>query len=109
MWPALHEALSSLKRLCAARSATRPVSRGGAQRMNRFMEIKLETRNVTCVARLLDQEAALTCDIVWNALPLGGDALHAKYAMNERSLLPGATDPRRRARPRELDCDADPG
>ena len=51
--------------------------------MARFMEIKLEKRGVACVARLLDDEAPLTADIVWNALPLGGDVWHAKYAMNE--------------------------
>ena len=51
--------------------------------MPRFMEIKLEKRNVGCVARLLDEDAPLTCELVWNALPLGGDAWHAKYAMNE--------------------------
>ena len=51
--------------------------------MARFMEITLEKRAVSCVARLLDDEAPLTCDIVWTALPLGGDVWHAKYAMNE--------------------------
>ena len=51
--------------------------------MARFMELKLEKRGVSCVARLLDAEAPLTCDIVWNGLPIGGDAWHAKYAMNE--------------------------
>ena len=35
--------------------------------MARFMEIKLEKRAVACVARLLDDEAPLTTDIVWNA------------------------------------------
>jgi len=47
------------------------------------MEIRLEKRGVACVAELLDAEAELTCDIVWNALPLEGDAYHAKYASNE--------------------------
>jgi hypothetical protein len=47
------------------------------------MEIRLEKRNVACIAQLLDTDAPLTCDIVWNALPLGGDVWHAKYAMNE--------------------------
>lgn len=51
--------------------------------MARLMEIVLEKRNVSCVARLLDDEAPLTCDIVWNALPLSGDVWHAKYASNE--------------------------
>ena len=51
--------------------------------MARLMEIRLERRNVACVARLLDEDAPLTCDIVWNALPLGGDVWHAKFAMNE--------------------------
>jgi hypothetical protein len=51
--------------------------------MARYMEIALEKRGVSCVARLLEAEAPLTCDIVWSALPQGGDAFHAKYANNE--------------------------
>jgi Protein of unknown function (DUF3830) len=51
--------------------------------MARFMEIRLEKRDVGCVARLLDDDAPLTAELVWSALPLGGDAWHAKYAMNE--------------------------
>ncbi len=51
--------------------------------MARYMQIKLEKRNVTCVARLLDYEAPETAELIWNALPLRGDAWHAKYAMNE--------------------------
>ena len=51
--------------------------------MARFIEISLEKRGANCLARLLDDEAPQTCDIVWEALPLKGDAWHAKYAMNE--------------------------
>jgi len=51
--------------------------------MARYMEIRLEKRGVSCVARLLDYEAPETTDLVWSALPLSGDAWHAKYAMNE--------------------------
>lgn len=47
------------------------------------MSITLEKRGVTCVAELLDKEAPRTCRAVWEALPLGGDAQHAKYARNE--------------------------
>ena len=35
------------------------------------------------MARLLEEKAPRTCEAVWNALPLGGDAYHAKYARNE--------------------------
>ena len=41
--------------------------------MAKYMEIKLEKRNVSCVARLLEYEAPETCDIVWNALPITGE------------------------------------
>lgn len=51
--------------------------------MARHIEITLEKRGVTCVARLLDDEAPRTCEAVWNALPLSGDVYHAKYARNE--------------------------
>ncbi|WP_446667443.1 DUF3830 family protein [Janibacter limosus] len=56
------------------------------------MSITLESRGVVCRARLLEEEAPLTCDAVWDALPAGGDAFHAKYARNEvYTLLPRIT------------------
>ncbi|WP_394835772.1 DUF3830 family protein [Pendulispora rubella] len=51
--------------------------------MPRFMKITLEKRGVSCVARLLDEDAPRSCNAVWKALPLAGDAYHAKYARNE--------------------------
>jgi hypothetical protein len=51
--------------------------------MSRLMTITLEKRGVSCVARLLDAEAPRTCEVLWQALPQGGDAYHAKYARNE--------------------------
>lgn len=51
--------------------------------MPRYVTIGLERRGVTCVAELLDKDAPRTCDAVWDALPLGGEAYHAKYARNE--------------------------
>ena len=57
--------------------------------MPRFVTITLEKRGVSCVARLLEEEAPRTCRAVWEALPLGGDVYHAKYARNEvYTLLP---------------------
>lgn len=53
------------------------------------MDIKLEHRGVACVARLLDDRAPKTCDLVWNNLPASGALWHAKYASNEvYCLLP---------------------
>lgn len=61
--------------------------------MPRRIEIVLEKRQVSCVAELLDDLAPRTCAIVWDALPLSGDAYHAKYARNEiYTLLPGFAD-----------------
>ena len=51
--------------------------------MSRYIEITLEKRNVRCVARMLDEEAPKTCEVVWSALPQSGDLYHAKYASNE--------------------------
>ncbi|MUN36412.1 DUF3830 family protein [Actinomadura sp. NEAU-AAG5] len=51
--------------------------------MPKLMTISLERRGVSCVAELLEKDAPRTCAAVWNALPLGGDAYHAKYARNE--------------------------
>jgi hypothetical protein len=51
--------------------------------MPKFLRISLERRGVSCVAELLEKEAPRTCAAVWDALPLAGDAQHAKYARNE--------------------------
>lgn len=51
--------------------------------MDRFIEVTLRKRGVSCVARMLDDLAPKTCEAVWNALPQEGDAFHAKYASNE--------------------------
>ncbi len=53
----------------------------------RYIEIRLDKRAAKCVAQLLDDDAPLTCEAVWNALPLGGQAYHAKYASNEVYFL----------------------
>lgn len=56
---------------------------------DRFIKVSLAKRDVSCTARLLDDRAPLTCAAVWDALPLGGDVYHAKYARNEiYALLP---------------------
>jgi hypothetical protein len=51
--------------------------------MPRYVEVILEKRAVTCVARLLDEEAPRTAETVWRALPQSGDVYHAKYANHE--------------------------
>ncbi|WP_338676947.1 DUF3830 family protein [Streptomyces sp. SCSIO 30461] len=50
---------------------------------DRFIDVSLAKRGVHCTARLLDDQAPLTCQAVWDALPLGSDVYHAKYARNE--------------------------
>ncbi len=50
---------------------------------DRLIEVSLAGRGVRCTAKLLDDRAPITCDAVWDALPLGGDVYHAKYARNE--------------------------
>lgn len=57
---------------------------------DRFVELSLDKRGVSCTAKLLDDKAPVTCAAVWDALPLGGDVYHAKYARNEiYALMPG--------------------
>ena len=66
--------------------------------MARYIDITLDKRGVTAVARLLDDLAPRTCRTVWDALPLGSDAYHAKYARNEIYTLVeafGASEPGR--------------
>lgn len=60
--------------------------------MARYITITLESRGVSCRARLLDDEAPATSQAVWAALPLAGDAFHAKFARNEvYTLVPRIT------------------
>jgi hypothetical protein len=62
--------------------------------MPRRIEVSLANRDVHCIARLLDDEAPRTCDAIWNVLPLGGQAYHAKYARNEiYALVAAFADP----------------
>ncbi len=66
--------------------------------MARYIDISLGKRGVTAVARLLDDLAPRTCRTVWDALPLGSEAYHAKYARNEIYTLVeafGASEPGR--------------
>jgi len=51
--------------------------------VTRRIEVRLEQRGVSCIARLLDDEAPETAEAVWNALPVSSPAYHAKYASNE--------------------------
>jgi hypothetical protein len=55
--------------------------------MGRKIEIVLERKNVRAVAELMEEEAPLTCQAVWDALPLSGPAFHAKWANNEVYIL----------------------
>lgn len=68
--------------------------------MARYMTITLESRGVSCRARLLEEEAPGSCAAVWDALPTGSDAFHAKYARNEvYTLVPRLTAAPRRENP----------
>ncbi|GAA2255950.1 hypothetical protein GCM10010145_25230 [Streptomyces ruber] len=49
----------------------------------RFIWIPLVNRDVHATAELLDERAPRTRVTIRNALPLTGDAYHAKYARNE--------------------------
>lgn len=61
--------------------------------MDRFISVTLESRDIRCVARLLDAEAPRTANAVWNALPQSGQVFHGKYARNEiYQLVPAFGD-----------------
>ncbi|HEV7899652.1 MAG TPA: DUF3830 family protein [Planosporangium sp.] len=51
--------------------------------MARYIKVTLESRGVSCIARLLDDQAPRTAAAVWDALPLSGQVFHGKYARNE--------------------------
>ncbi len=57
--------------------------------MAKYMKITLEKRGISCIARLLEEDAPRTCAAIWEALPQGGPVYHAKYARNEiYSIVP---------------------
>lgn len=61
--------------------------------MARYITITLEKRGVSCRARLLDDAAPRTANVVWNALPQAGQVYHGKYARNEiYNLVPAFGD-----------------
>ncbi|RIK09128.1 MAG: DUF3830 domain-containing protein [Acidobacteria bacterium] len=61
--------------------------------MTRHLTVSLPERRVVARARLLEDAAPRTCAAVWEALPLGGQVYHGKYARNEiYTLLPGLAD-----------------
>ena len=67
--------------------------------MSRFVTVSLDKRDVSCVARLLDDVAPRTCAAVWDSLPLSAPVFHGKYARNEiYTLLPGFATRSPRAR-----------
>lgn len=51
--------------------------------MARYVTVTLESRGVSCTARLLDQEAPRTAAAIWDALPIASQVFHGKYARNE--------------------------
>lgn len=62
--------------------------------MPRYIEISLERRQVRARARLLDDLAPLTCQMIWDHLPQASEVYHAKYARNEiYALVPAFADP----------------
>ncbi len=68
--------------------------------MPRHLRLTLAARGVSCLVRLLDELAPATCEAVWQALPLAGDAYHAKFARNEvYALVPRITAAPRRENP----------
>ncbi|GAB04311.1 DUF3830 family protein [Gordonia amarae] len=56
----------------------------------RFISVTLRQRGVKAVAKLLDDEAPRTAAAVWDALPLGDQVFHGKFARNEIYTLVAA-------------------
>src|SRR5262245_33783540 len=57
--------------------------------MPKFMSVTFKTRKVSCIARLIEDDAPKTCAIVWDALPIEGETYHAKHSGNEvYTLIP---------------------
>ena len=61
----------------------------------RYFTITLESRGVTCRARLLDDEAPLTCQAVWQALPAGSDAFSVSSLALTAAMVSSAFFPER--------------
>ncbi len=61
--------------------------------MPRHLTITLDSRGVSCTARLLEDEAPRTAAAVWDALPVSSQVFHGKYARNEIYTLVPAFAP----------------
>ena len=47
---------------------------------DRYVELFLPKRNLVARARLLDQEAPQTCQLLWERLPIAAETIHAQYS-----------------------------
>ncbi|NGO47816.1 DUF3830 family protein, partial [Streptomyces sp. YC419] len=58
---------------------------------DRYIDVSLTKRGVHCTAKLLDDRAPITCEAVWNALPLGSDVYHAKVGASDGTVVVSST------------------
>ncbi len=73
---------------------TEPVPSAVAASPLRRISITLTKRRVTVRARLLDDKAPLTCEAIWQSLPIEGDCSHSRYARHQiYTLVPGRFEP----------------
>ena len=56
--------------------------------MDRFIEVTLRKRGVSCIARLLDDLAPRTCEAMWNASATGRRCF-SRQVREQRGLYPG--------------------
>jgi len=61
--------------------------------MPRYVRVSFTEADVTVVARMLDDYAPRTCDVVWDSLPVEGDVYHSRYSGSDFYILPPALDP----------------
>ena len=47
---------------------------------DRYVELALPKRNLVARARLLDQEAPQTCQLLWERLPIAAETIHAQFS-----------------------------
>ena len=52
-----------------------------------FLKLTFKHKNISVVAEMLEDEAPVTCELIWNMLPIQNNLIHGRYSGSEVFLL----------------------
>ena len=53
----------------------------------KFLKLTFKHKNISVVAEMLEDEAPVTCELIWNMLPIQNNLIHGRYSGSEVFLL----------------------